>query len=87
MAWAFTIMSSISLFIVAISYACIRELRSNIIGKSVLVLAICNAVYIIAMETDFTVDTVTDWLLLFLQNSNPLWFFAMVYETFVLLKY
>jgi hypothetical protein len=46
-----TILSSISLFIVAIFYACIRELRSNIIGKLTLVLAISVANNLIAVET------------------------------------
>jgi sensor histidine kinase regulating citrate/malate metabolism len=46
-----TILSAISLFIVAIFYACIRELRSNIIGKLTLVLAISVANNLIAVET------------------------------------
>jgi hypothetical protein len=87
MQWIFAISSAISLFIVAIFYACIRELRSNVIGKFVLVLAVYNALYIIAVEIDMEGETVADWLFFFVNISNTLWFLAMAYETFVLLKY
>jgi hypothetical protein len=81
----FTILSAISLFIVAIFYACIRELRRNIIGKSVLVLAICVAIDLILDE--MKPGVVVDLLTHFLNVSNTLWFLAMAYETLVLLKY
>jgi hypothetical protein len=81
----FTILSSISLFIVAIFYACIRELRINIIGKFVLVLAITDAIKMIANSLYF--DTVSSFFYQFFMDSNVFWFLAMVYETFVLLKY
>jgi hypothetical protein len=80
------ILSSVSLFIVAIFYACIRELRSNIIGKIVLVMAICEAISIVAVETSLF-SAVAVYLAKFLNNLTCLLFFVMVYETFVLLKY
>ncbi len=80
-----TIISSISLFIVAIFYACIRELRRTIIGKIVLVMAICEAIDLIVNKMLFTLAA--DLLTHFLLNSNNLWFFTMAFETFVLLKY
>jgi hypothetical protein len=81
----FNILSAVSLFIVAIFYACIRELRINIIGKLVLLLAISEAFKMIANSLDF--GTVPSFFYQFFVYSSTLWFLAMVYETFVLLKY
>jgi hypothetical protein len=81
---ALTILSAIGLFIVAISYACIRELRKTVIGKLVLMLAISVAVYYIASNTDGLMGDLTTQ---FVNNLNTFWFLAIAYETFVLLKY
>jgi hypothetical protein len=83
--WVFTILSSVSLFLVAIFYACIRELRSNIIGKLVLVLAFGEAIEMIARNMDES--DMVDFLEDVFVNANIVWFLALVYETFVLLKY
>jgi hypothetical protein len=86
MARVLTILSAISLFIVAIFYACIRELRSNIIGKLILMLAISDAIFLI-IEQMIDTNPVVNSLMQFLFNSNTLAFLAIAYETFVLLKY
>jgi hypothetical protein len=83
--WTITILSAISVSIVAIFYACIRELRNNIIGKLVLLLAITEA--IIMSKEKFALFIAATFLDPFFENLNTLWFLAMVYETFVLLKY
>jgi hypothetical protein len=83
--WTITILSAISLFLVAIFYACIRELRSNIIGKLILLMTIAEAIDIITEQFDIhrEANIMSD----FLYISNTLWFLALVYETFLLLKY
>jgi hypothetical protein len=70
---------------VAIFYACIRELRSNIIGKTILMLAISGAITLIGGDIEH--NAVAIYLPEFLSNLEPLLFLVMVYETFVLLKY
>jgi hypothetical protein len=77
--------SMICLILVTTFYAFIRELRTNIIGKFVSVLTITNAIRLFSgtLRDNTLANLVTD----FLYNSNAVWFLAMVYEIFVLLKY
>jgi hypothetical protein len=82
------ILSSFSLFIVAIFYACIRELRKTVIGKIVLVLVINKTIFFIIAEMHLSdLSTIAYLLNQFFINSSPFWFLVMAYETFVLLKY
>jgi hypothetical protein len=80
-----TILSAICLFLVAFLYACIRELRNNIIGKIVLLLAITNTIELCTGHLEFSV--IEQILGVISTDPNTYWFLVMVYETFVLLKY
>jgi hypothetical protein len=82
--WILTILSAICLSIVAIFYVFIRELRSNIIGKIILLLAITEAIELFITDQS---SIMSDILAVISTDSNTFWFLAMVYETFVLLKY
>jgi hypothetical protein len=85
MSWLFTLLSAICLFLVAIFYARIPELRHNMVGKLVSVLAIVEAIRLITIHVSS--DNVAEFLNDVFDNYMTLWFLAMVYETFVLLKY
>jgi hypothetical protein len=84
--WTLTILSSSSLFMVAIFYARIRELRNNIIGKFVLLLAICDGIKMIAANAPEQ-STVRSLIVDYFDKTNTIWFLAIAYETFVILKY
>jgi hypothetical protein len=85
MTWVFTLLSSVCLFFVAIFYACIPELRNNMVGKFLLVLAISEAIqHIVTHITSTILATTVDDIF---DNFGTVWFLAMVYETFIVLKY
>jgi hypothetical protein len=71
---------------VAIFYARIRELRNNIIGKFVLLLAICDGIKMIAANSPEQ-STVRSLIVDYFDKTNTIWFLAIAYETFVILKY
>jgi hypothetical protein len=94
------VLSSLCWFLVVIFYAFIRELRINIIGKFVLVLTLVNGIkdlviyklnISLSVEADgsVTVDyraLISTFIENFIAVFRTVWFLAMVYETFVLLK-
>jgi hypothetical protein len=95
-------LSLVCWFLVVVFYALIRELRNNIIGKFVLVLTLVNGIkdlVFLELKFDFVVSYIAggsvtvDYRTListFIENFigvfSTVWFLAMVYETFVLLK-